>query len=89
MTLEQGTGAVHTAPGHGADDYLTGLKYGLDIYAPVGPDGRFTDDVGLFFGEQVFEANPRSWRRWRNAAASGTTSRTSTPTRTAGAATIR
>ena len=58
VTLEQGTGAVHTAPGHGADDYLTGLKYGLDIYAPVGPDGRFTDDVGLFAGEQVFEANP-------------------------------
>jgi isoleucyl-tRNA synthetase len=58
VTLEQGTGAVHTAPGHGADDYLTGLAYGLDIYAPVGPDGRFTDDVGLFAGEQVFEANP-------------------------------
>ncbi len=58
VTLEQGTGAVHTAPGHGADDYLTGLKYGLEIYAPVGPDGRFTDDVGLFAGEQVFEANP-------------------------------
>jgi isoleucyl-tRNA synthetase len=58
VTLEQGTGAVHTAPGHGADDYLTGVKYGLDIYAPVGPDGRFTDDVGLFAGEQVFEANP-------------------------------
>jgi isoleucyl-tRNA synthetase len=58
VTLEQGTGVVHTAPGHGADDYLTGRKYGLDIYAPVGPDGRFTDDVGLFAGEQVFEANP-------------------------------
>jgi isoleucyl-tRNA synthetase len=58
VTLEQGTGAVHTAPGHGADDYLTGVKYGLDIYAPIGPDGRFLDDVGLFAGEQVFEANP-------------------------------
>jgi isoleucyl-tRNA synthetase len=58
VTLEQGTGAVHTAPGHGADDFLTGRKYGLEIYAPVGPDGRFTDDVGLFAGEQVFEANP-------------------------------
>jgi isoleucyl-tRNA synthetase len=58
VTLEQGTGAVHTAPGHGADDFLTGRKYGLDIYAPVGPDGRFTDDVALFAGEQVFEANP-------------------------------
>jgi isoleucyl-tRNA synthetase len=58
VTLEQGTGAVHTAPGHGADDYLTGVKYGLDIYAPVAADGRFTDDVELFAGEQVFEANP-------------------------------
>ncbi len=58
VTLEQGTGAVHTAPGHGSDDYLTGVKYGLEIYAPVGPDGRFTDDVKLFAGEQVFEANP-------------------------------
>jgi isoleucyl-tRNA synthetase len=59
VTLEQGTGAVHTAPGHGADDYLTGVKYGLDIYAPIGADGRFTDEVGLFAGEQVFEANPQ------------------------------
>jgi isoleucyl-tRNA synthetase len=58
VTLEQGTGAVHTAPGHGADDFHTGVKYGLEIYAPVGPDGRFTDEVGLFAGEQVFEANP-------------------------------
>ena len=58
VTLDQGTGVVHTAPGHGVDDFLTGRKYGLDIYAPVGPDGRFTDDVGLFAGEQVFEANP-------------------------------
>src|SRR5690606_26512358 len=58
VTLEQGTGAVHTAPGHGADDFATGVKYGLDIYRPVGPDGRFTDEVELFAGEQVFEANP-------------------------------
>ncbi len=58
VTLEQGTGVVHTAPGHGADDFLTGKKYGLEIYAPVGPDGRFADDVQLFAGEQVFEANP-------------------------------
>src|SRR5207253_1354874 len=36
VTLEQGTGAVHTAPGHGADDFITGVKYGLDIYAPIG-----------------------------------------------------
>lgn len=59
VTLDQGTGAVHTAPGHGSDDYQTGVKYGLDIYAPVGPGGQFTEDVGLFAGERVFDANPQ------------------------------
>ena len=59
VTLEQGTGAVHTAPGHGADDYATGVRYGLDIYAPIGPSGRFDDDVGVVGGEKVFEANPK------------------------------
>ena len=39
VTLEAGTGAVHTAPGHGSDDFNTGQRYGLDIYAPVGPGG--------------------------------------------------
>ncbi len=58
VTLDQGTGAVHTAPGHGADDFNTGVQYGLDAYAPVGPDGRFTSDVELFAGQRVFEANP-------------------------------
>ena len=58
VTLEPGTGAVHTAPGHGADDFRTGVRYGLDIYAPVGPGGHFTDDVGLFAGMRVFDANP-------------------------------
>ena len=59
VTLEQGTGAVHTAPGHGADDFLTGVKYGLEIYAPVGPGGHFLEDVGLFAGLRVFDANPK------------------------------
>ena len=58
VTLEQGTGAVHTAPGHGAADYATGVQYGLDIYAPVGPGGHFSEEVGLFAGQRVFEANP-------------------------------
>ena len=58
VTLEQGTGAVHTAPGHGADDFLTGVKYGLEIYAPVGPSGHFLETVGLFGGQRVFDANP-------------------------------
>jgi isoleucyl-tRNA synthetase len=44
VTTESGTGCVHTAPGHGADDYYTGLKYKLEIYCPVGDDGRYLDD---------------------------------------------
>ena len=58
VTLEAGTGAVHTAPGHGADDFNTGVKYGLEIYAPVGPGGHFFDTVELFGGMRVFDANP-------------------------------
>jgi len=59
VTLDQGTGAVHTAPGHGADDYNTGVRYGLDIYAPIGPSGRFEDEVPVVGGEKVFDANPK------------------------------
>ncbi len=44
VTTDSGTGAVHTAPGHGAEDYQTGLKYKLEIYCPVGDDGRYLDD---------------------------------------------
>lgn len=44
VTTESGTGCVHTAPGHGAEDYVTGLNYKLDIYCPVGDDGRYLDD---------------------------------------------
>jgi len=58
VTLDAGTGAVHTAPGHGADDFATGVRYGLDIYAPVGPGGHFLDTVDLFAGQRVFDANP-------------------------------
>jgi isoleucyl-tRNA synthetase len=58
VTLEAGTGAVHTAPGHGADDFTTGMKYGLEIYAPIGPAGHFLDTVELFGGQRVFDANP-------------------------------
>jgi isoleucyl-tRNA synthetase len=59
VTLEQGTGVVHTAPGHGTDDFHTGVRYGLDIYAPVDAGGFFTDAVEEFGGMQVFDANPR------------------------------
>jgi len=58
VTLDAGTGAVHTAPGHGADDFQTGMKYGLEIYAPIGPAGHFFDTVELFGGQRVFDANP-------------------------------
>ncbi|RLB19266.1 MAG: isoleucine--tRNA ligase [Deltaproteobacteria bacterium] len=58
VTLDAGTGCVHTAPGHGREDYETGLEYKLDAYSPVDDEGKFTQDVGFFAGLQVFEANP-------------------------------
>jgi len=58
VTLEAGTGAVHTAPGHGADDYHTGVKYGLEIYAPLDAGGHYNDTVEQFAGQQVWKANP-------------------------------
>ncbi len=58
VTLDVGTGCVHTAPGHGQEDYEVGLKYGLDIYSPLDDDGAFTDDVPFFAGQFVFDANP-------------------------------
>ena len=57
VTLEAGTGCVHTAPGHGREDYEVGLKYGLDVYSPVDDNGCFTDDVEFFRGQFVFDAN--------------------------------
>ena len=50
---------MHTAPGHGSDDFNTGVKYGLDIYAPIGPGGHFLDTVEMFGGLRVFDANPK------------------------------
>jgi len=57
VTLDAGTGCVHIAPGHGQEDYEIGLEYGLDVYAPVDDDGRFTPDVDYFAGQFVFDAN--------------------------------
>ncbi len=57
VTLDAGTGCVHIAPGHGQEDYEIGMKYGLDNYAPVDEDGRFTKDVADFAGLFVFDAN--------------------------------
>ncbi len=59
VTLDAGTGAVHTAPGHGADDYEMGRRYGLPIDNPVGNDGRFVAGTPLFEGLSVFDANPK------------------------------
>jgi isoleucyl-tRNA synthetase len=57
VTLDAGTGAVHTAPGHGLDDYIVGRRYGLEVDNPVGGDGRFLPSTPLFAGEGVFDAN--------------------------------
>ncbi len=58
VTLEQGTGIVHTAPGHGAEDFETGQKYGLEVYCPVDVEGRLTEGLEAYRGQQIFEANP-------------------------------
>ncbi len=57
VTSEAGTGIVHTAPGHGQEDYEMGLEYGLEIYTPVDDRGLFTKDAGEFAGKHVFKAN--------------------------------
>jgi len=59
VTLDQGTGCVHTAPGHGYEDYLTGLAYDLDIYTPVDSEGNFVSQVDRYGGMNVFEANAK------------------------------
>ncbi len=57
VTLEAGTGLVHTAPGHGQEDYEVGLRYGLEILNPVDAAGRFTEEAGKYAGKPIFEAN--------------------------------
>ncbi|MEW5735223.1 MAG: isoleucine--tRNA ligase [Thermodesulfobacteriota bacterium] len=58
VTLDAGTGCVHTAPGHGQEDYEAGLRYNLPPYSPVDDRGFFTDDVQFFAKAFVFDANP-------------------------------
>jgi isoleucyl-tRNA synthetase len=60
VTMDSGTGSVHVAPGHGADDYVLGMEHNLPILSPVDDHGRFTDEAGLpnLTGKYVFEANP-------------------------------
>jgi isoleucyl-tRNA synthetase len=57
VTLDAGTGCVHTAPGHGREDFEVGLEYDLDVYSPVDDNGCFTDDIEFFKGQFVFDAN--------------------------------
>ncbi|MFM8331861.1 MAG: isoleucine--tRNA ligase, partial [Candidatus Methylumidiphilus sp.] len=59
VTTEAGTGAVHTAPGHGQEDYVVGLKYGLKVENPVDDDGKFLPGTAFFAGQHVMTANPQ------------------------------
>ncbi len=59
VTLEAGTGAVHTAPAHGQEDFAVGQRYGLPVRNPVGGDGRFLPGTLFFEGLKVEEANPK------------------------------
>ncbi|BCS87079.1 isoleucine--tRNA ligase [Pseudodesulfovibrio sediminis] len=59
VTLETGTGCVHTAPGHGREDFETGLKYGLEVYSPMNDRGEFLEEVEHFAGLNVWDANPK------------------------------
>ena len=58
VTLDQGSGIVHTAPGHGADDFYSGQKYGLEVYAPIDDRGRYLEGLPEYKGKDVFSANP-------------------------------
>ena len=58
VTLDQGSGIVHTAPGHGADDFISGQKYGLEIYAPLDDRGVYLEGLPEYKGKDVFAANP-------------------------------
>jgi len=60
VEMDEGTGCVHTAPGHGADDYLTGIKFNLPILSPVNNKGEFTEEAGSDLeGQNVFDANAK------------------------------
>ena len=58
VTTESGTGCVHTAPGHGVDDFIVGQRYGIEVYNPVGDNGVYKDDTPMFAGQHVMKANP-------------------------------
>lgn len=66
VTMEAGTGAVHTAPGHGQDDYRVGLQYGLRVLSPVDGAGCYTDEVPEYKGMKIWDANPVIVQRLRD-----------------------
>ncbi len=59
VTVDSGTGLVHTAPGHGLDDYNVGLKYNLPVENPVGGNGVYLESAAVFAGEHIYKANPK------------------------------
>jgi len=69
VTQDQGTGAVHIAPGHGQEDYDVGMRYGLPVMAPVDPEGKFTAEAGDLKGESVFKADARIIQKLTDAGA--------------------
>jgi isoleucyl-tRNA synthetase len=88
VTMDTGTGAVHTAPAHGADDFNTGVKYGLDLRCDVDDAGIIRNGLPEYQGQQVFKANPLIVDLLKAAACCSALRRSSTPIRIAGAATI-
>ena len=86
-TLDSGTGCVHTAPGHGQDDYLVGLQFDIPILMPVDDNGVLTDDAGPFAGLSNRRGQPRHHRLAARAGdARGCAQRSTTAIRIAGAA---
>ena len=66
VTKDAGTGCVHTAPGHGMDDYKVGLKYGMEILSPINDAGQYTHQVPEFEGQNIFKANPLIVEKLKN-----------------------
>jgi isoleucyl-tRNA synthetase len=65
VTRDQGTGCVHIAPGHGQEDYEVGMRYGLEVMAPVDAEGRFTAEAGDLHGESVFKVDSKIIQKLR------------------------
>jgi isoleucyl-tRNA synthetase len=66
VTRDQGTGCVHIAPGHGQEDYEVGMRYGLEVMAPIDAEGRFTAEAGDLQGESVFKVDPKIIQKLRD-----------------------